>query len=268
MKDVKPREKMKPTSGGAEAGSQQAALRRPWLWAAGAVIVIACFMLPPVHKKERPTLTASHVASTKGDMKIQPMVSVVPSDPKTTGKWLAFIQAVNLEPSIPTRLDSLKAKADVSSASFQEIDYTYQWKVNDRVVEGTAGGVLNLAPFKKGDLITCIVTPYVSSVMGIAVESPVVAIHGLPPTLGLKDVRQRRKIGEPIELQLVSLAPDSAEVTFSLAPPYVQGMVIDKHLGTISFLPQPDQRGTVRFGAAVEDDNRTNVTNIFTITIQ
>jgi hypothetical protein len=45
-------------------------------------------------------------------------------------------------------------------------------------------------------------------------------------------------------------------------------MTIDKRSGKISWSLQPDQKGSFRFGAAVEDDNGTKVTKIFDITVE
>ena len=44
-------------------------------------------------------------------------------------------------------------------------------------------------------------------------------------------------------------------------------MTIDKWSGKISWNIQPDQKGVIRFGAAVEDDNGTKVTKIFDVTV-
>jgi hypothetical protein len=100
------------------------------------------------------------------------------------------------------------------------------------------------------------------------VESPLVAVHSVPPSLELKAIRQARKTGEPIELQLVGAAPDGDRVAFSLEDPLVPGMTIDERSGKISWLLQPDQKGSIRFGAAVVDNNQTKVTKIFDITVE
>jgi hypothetical protein len=126
---------------------------------------------------------------------------------------------------------------------------------------------LNLSPFKKRDLITVTVTPYDGNTAGFAVESPMVAIHSIPPSLELKPMRKARKTGEPIELQLVGVAPDGDQVTFSLEAPHVPGMIIDERSGKITWLLKPGQKGSFRFGAAVEDDNGTKIAKTFDVTV-
>ena len=164
-------------------------------------------------------------------------------------------------------MDMLKAELDLEPAAPKDLVYTYLWRVNDRIIEEAKGDTLNLSPFKKRDLVTVTVTPYDGDTAGFAVASPVIAIHGVPPSLELKAMRRVRKTGEPVELELAGVAPDGEQVAYSLEAPHVPGMTIDKRSGKISWSIQPDQKGVIRFGAAVEDDNGTKVTKIFDVTV-
>ncbi|MCX6983475.1 MAG: putative Ig domain-containing protein, partial [Lentisphaerae bacterium] len=62
--------------------------------------------------------------------------------------------------------------------------------------------------------------------------------------------------------------PDSDGITFSLEAPLVPGMSIDGQTGKITWIIPPNQKGTIRFGAAVEDTDKTKVTKIFEITVE
>jgi hypothetical protein len=241
--------------------------RRMWVvgGAVALVIVIAWFMFAPAQREAQ---HSSGAAGTGGILNRPPLTSPASPDTGMPEKELAFIQALRLQPSMPTRMDSLKTEVVVAPTAPGQLVYTYRWKVNDRTIEEATGNALNLSPFKKGDLITVTVTPNDGSTDGLAVESPVVAIHSVPPSLELKAMRQARKTGEPIELQLVGVAPDGDRVAFSLEAPLVPGMTIDNRSGKISWPLQPDQKGSFRFGAAVEDDNGTKVTKTFDITVE
>ena len=242
------------------------------MWAVGGavalVIVIAWFMLVPAQREAPRTPPASGAAGAEGILNRPPLTSAPSPDARIPEKELAFIQAVRLQPTQPTRMDILKAEVQAAPNAPEKLVYTYLWKVNDRIIEEASGDTLNLSPFKKRDLITVTVTPYDGDTAGFAVESPVIAIHSVPPSLELKAMREARKTGEPIEVQLVGVAPDGNQVAFSLEAPLVPCMTIDKSSGKISWLLQPGQKGPFRFGAAVEDDNGTKITKIFDITVE
>ncbi len=166
-------------------------------------------------------------------------------------------------------MDNLKAEVvTTASADPGRITYSYVWKVNDRTVADATGDTLNLAAFKKRDHVTVTVTPYEGDKAGFPVDSPIILINGIPPSLDLQTTSKRTKVGEPLELQLVSLHPDSDSITFSLETPLVPGMTIDSQTGKITWILPPNQRGTIRFGAAVEDTDKTKVTKTFDITME
>lgn len=263
--------KKKPTAATNKIRKKAAALPRR-IWAVGGAIalavVIAWLMLAPAQKEAPPAPSSSGVTQTGGVPGRQPPASAAIPDTIMPRERPAFIQAVRLQPSRPTRMDSLKAEVEAAPAAPEKLVYAYLWKVNDRVIEEAVGDTLNLSAFHKRDLVTVTVTPYDGETADLAVASPMVVIHSVPPSLELNAMRRARKTGEPIELQLVGAAPDGDQIAFSLEAPHVPGMTIDPSSGTISWRLQPDQKGVFRFGAAVEDDNGTKVTKIFEITAE
>lgn len=241
--------------------------------AAVALVIIILLFFFSVPRKEvppgappqsTPQATAPSPGSVSGRTAASPP-GLIPADISDR----PAIQAIRFQPPRPTRADTLKAEVIPSAAPDPgRFTYAYVWKVNDRIIEGAAGDTLVLSAFKKRDLVTVTVTPYDGEKAGFPVESPMAFVYGIPPTLDLKEERQARKAGEPAELQLISLHPDSEEgVTFSLEAPIVPGMSIDGRTGRITWIIQPDQKGTIRFGAAVEDADKTKVTRTFDLTI-
>lgn len=242
------------------------------IWAVGGAValamVVAWFLFMPAQREAPRTTPSSGAVGTGSGLNGSPRASVALPDAGIREQELAYIQAVRVQPSRPNRMDSLQAEVVVAPAAPPKLVYTYRWKVNDRIVREATGSTLISSPFKKGDLITVTVTPNDGTTDGLAVESPIVAIHSAAPSLELKAMRQARKPGKPIELQLVCVAPDSDQIAFSLEPPLVPGMAIDRRSGKISWTPEPDQKGSFRFGVAVEDDQGTKVTKIFDITLE
>jgi hypothetical protein len=265
---MKPNGKIKPNVRRTDKAGKKAAALPLRIWALGGtvilIIVIAWFMLSPARRE------ASLPPSPPGAPgPLNPQATAPAGSPEAviTETHRAFIRAVRLQPTRPTRMDILKAEVEAASNAPEKLVYTYHWKVNDRIIEDAPGDTLNLSPFKKRDLITVTVTPYDGNTAGFAVESPMVAIHSIPPSLELKAMRKARKTGEPMELQLVGVAPDGEQVAFSLEAPYVPGMTIDKSSGKITWLLEPGQKGSLRFGAAVEDDNGTKISRIFDVAV-
>lgn len=176
------------------------------------------------------------------------------------------IRTVRLLPSHPTRQDRLRAEV-VTAPGAEGLTFTYRWRVNDLDVPEASGEVLDLAAYRKGDLVSVTVTPQAGERAGVAVQSPLVLIHSAPPTLELLASRQSRTGGKPIELQLLATAPDGKVTGFSLEEPRLAGMTVEANSGRIVWSPQPDQRGTLRFAAAVVDDNGTKTVKTFEITL-
>jgi len=185
------------------------------------------------------------------------------------GEERPTIQSIRFLPPQATKKETLKAEVIAAAyADPKRITYTYTWKVNDRTVEAATGDTLDLRTFKKGDLVTVTVTPYDGDKAGFPVDSPLLVIHGVAPSLDLQMPLKTKKTGEPLELQLVSLHPDSDAITFSLEAPLVPGMAIDSQTGKITWLVPPNQKGAIRFWAAVEDTDKTKVTKTFEITME
>jgi hypothetical protein len=212
-----------------------------------AVIILVSLFFFVSGSKETPQGGAppKTAAPKDGSVSEPPAVSL-PGLSGDDRKDFPVIRTIRFLPPQPTRMDTLKAEVLTEAPDPSRIIYAYVWKVNDRIVEGAEGDTLNLSSLKKMDLITVIVTPYDGDSKGFPVESPVAVIYGIPP----------------------SLHPDSAGVTFTLEAPIVPGMSIDNRTGKITWIIQPDQKGKVRFGAAVEDSDKTKVTKVFDITFE
>ncbi|MCG6533409.1 MAG: hypothetical protein L7F78_01685 [Syntrophales bacterium LBB04] len=232
------------------------------------ILVLVIFLAYP--KREKPPVPPlqKKTALLSPEFAADPVDLAAAGVSPANGKDLPSIRTVRLQPPHPTRMDTLKAEVVTKALDPDRITYTYLWKVNDRPVEDAAGDLLNLANFKKSDLVTVTVTPYDGERKGLAVESPFAVVHSIAPSLDLKAPRQTKKAREPLVFQLVSVHPDSDGIIFSLEPPIVPGMSIDAQSGKITWILQPNQKGTIRFGASVEDADKTKVTKTIDITVE
>ncbi|MCE5265453.1 MAG: hypothetical protein LLG97_18220 [Deltaproteobacteria bacterium] len=243
--------------------------RRLWvLLGAAALILAAAWFLwtpGPGNAPRTPPLAAVETGAFPDAP--APAFALLPETPAPDAEP-AFIQAVRLQPDRPTRADRLQAEVVPAPAAPKKLAYAYRWKVNDRIVPEAVGDSLILASFKRGDVIAVAVTPNDGTTDGFTVESPLVAVHATAPSLELKARRQVRKPGQPVELELVGVSPEGGPVSFSLEPPLVPGMTIDRASGKITWTLQPDQKGPFHFGAAVADSHGTIVTKTFDITAE
>lgn len=225
-------------------------------------------------RKEEPQKTAPKAAALLPGVLPEGQADQPPARPLrkegiTQEKERPAVLSIRLHPPQATRMDTLRA--EVVAAAYADpgrIAYTYAWKVNDRKIEEAKGETLDLSPFKKRDLVTVTVTPYDGDNIGFPMEGPLIVIHGIPPSLELKAPLQKTKVGEPQAFQLVSLHPDSDGVTFRLEDPLVPGMSIDGPTGKITWTIPPNQKGTVRFGASVEDNEKTKVAKTFELKVE
>ena len=235
--------------------------------AVAVIIILLIFFVSPSKETPPGGTPQKATAPLTGSVSERPGISS-PGLSGSDRKDLPAIRTIRFLPSQPTRMDTLKAEVLTEAPDPNRVIHTYVWKVNDRIVEGAKGNTLNLSALKKMDLITVTVTPYDGEREGFAVESPVVAVHSIPPTLDLKAPPKTKRAGDPLDLQLVSLHPDSASVSFTLEAPIVPGMSIDKQTGKIAWIIRPDQKGKIRFGAAVEDIDKTKVAKVFDIILE
>ncbi len=183
----------------------------------------------------------------------------------------AVIRAVALHPPQPTRLDTLRTDVVLQADEAGSASYTlsYRWTHNGFTLPEATGETLDLAGFNTGDLICVNITPFRDGQTGYTVSSPCIAVHPVAPTLELQLTPHRQLPGQPMTFQLASDHPDDEEVRFSLTPPLVPGMTVEERTGQIIWLLHPDQKGAVRFGAAVENSDRNvKVTREFEVTVQ
>ena len=180
------------------------------------------------------------------------------------------IQYIRLQPSHPTRRDSLHAEvllsesAKTSGKSFQ---YTYAWKINNQPVPYESSDTLELADFKVGDWVTVTITPYDSAGTAPAKTSHPLKIRAVPPSLELQTTKYKITPGETFICQLISQHPDSETVTFSLEEPKLEGMTIHAQTGRITWSIPSLQKNTWQFGASVMDPGGSKTTETFTISI-
>ena len=181
-----------------------------------------------------------------------------------------IIQRIILQPSQPTKRDTVKAEvslSDSAKASGKQFQYVYLWKVNKQRVSDAVGDTLQLSEFEIDDLVTVTVIPYDGGVAAPARTSPYVKIRAVPPSLDLHLTQDRFVPEKPFECRLISKHPDSETVTFALEDPKAAGMTIDAKTGLITWSVPTEPPKALEFGASVIDPAGNKTTKVFTLNL-
>ena len=115
------------------------------------------------------------------------------------------IDSVEISPAeTATELDIITASVvawhddDGDAATF-----TYQWYVNDELVDGATTATINGDYFDKGDEVYCEITPHDDYSDGTPVQTPTVTIVNAPPYADYVDILVS-PLGDPTELSTLS----------------------------------------------------------------
>jgi hypothetical protein len=227
-------------------------------------IVFYFYLQRPADKK---------VGVTKSNRHSLPILEIITG--KDIGKEMPLYTAEDIKPPIiksikfipaePTVLDSIKAEA-LTDYEKKNVIYEYLWEINNKPITDIKGDTLPTGLFKKGDAIRVSVTPFVDGIKGYTYESMFIVVHSAPPSLQLREIKQ--KLSNTVELQLVSKDPDGDKVMFSLEEPFLEGMTIDKETGKIIWKLKKKEEGTYKFGASATDIDGIKVIKVFEFKIE
>lgn len=185
---------------------------------------------------------------------------VVPSDGKTEGLPSRAIQVVaNTLPVVvrvafepyPIHIGSrIRAAVDASDADRDEVQLTYKWWRNGKLVKEGMENDLDITGFARKDMIAVEVTPSDRVGKGKPFISDPVQIGNAPPQI-VSMPASTIEAGR-YEHMLKVIDPDGDSVTFTLetAP---HGMMIDKTTGQIVWKIPADLTGTHRVRVVVHD---------------
>jgi hypothetical protein len=175
------------------------------------------------------------------------------------------IQKIVFKPVKPTALDNIS----VSLATDKEIkggEYQYSWFVNGKLVADNNKDVLPAGKFRKSDIVSVNITPYLDSRKGLLAVGPDVIISGSYPSLTMKE--GAIKAGKIIEFQLVGIDPDGEKLEFALEDPLISGMTIDRESGKITWRPASIEKGVYKFGASAAKNDGTKTIRVFDLAVR
>ena len=218
------------------------------------------------------TLTMDHFR--KGD---SISIRVTPSDGKLQGKEASSdpvrifnspptVTAVSIDPELPRRNSTLKARVEVSDPDEDTIAFSYQWVKNGNALIGETSETLRDPTLKKGDKITLRVSPYDMESTGKEVISQEIVILNSAPIITSSPKAQKMK-STLYRYQVAAQDPDGDPITFSLSPSSPQGMTIDPQTGLIQWQIGRDDAGTHTIEIIAADGDEGTCTQKYSLTI-
>jgi hypothetical protein len=225
------------------------------------MVVAGCTGEPPEKPASGKTsLSVRSIESTpQGKEASSTPVRTLNSPPKVTG--------VTIDPELPRRNSTLKARVEATDPEDDTIAFSFQWIKNGTVLMGEASDTLVDPTLKKGDKIALRVTPYDMQGTGEEVTSQEILILNSAPIITSSPQGQKMK-SNLYQYQVVAEDPDGDPITFSLTPSSPKEMTIDPQTGLIQWKVGPKDGGTHTIEVIAADGNGGRCTQKFTLTIK
>jgi hypothetical protein len=157
----------------------------------------------------------------------------VRSMPVRIGNRPPKLTALKLVPEAPTVGEPVRVAAESLDADGNFVRYRYQWYVNNKLVEGDHGEMLDGKLFRSGDTIYAIVTPFDGSEGSARLTPPVRVVNRAPK---ISSVPPAEMMDGQYRYQMSAKDPDEDPLRFQLieGPP---GMSLDPASGFLAWKP-------------------------------
>lgn len=184
---------------------------------------------------------------------------ILNSPPQVTG--------ITIDPELPRRNSTLKARIEASDPDGDTIAFSYQWIKNGAELMGETSETLRDLTLKKGDKIALRVTAYDMKSTGDEVISREIVILNSAPVITSSPKAQKMK-STLYRYQVVAEDPDGDPITFSLSPSSPQGMTIGPQTGLIQWKIGRNDAGTHTIEIIAADGDEGRCTQKYSLTIK
>ena len=177
------------------------------------------------------------------------------------------VTMISIDPELPRRNSTLKARVEASDPDGDTIAFSYQWVKNGDELIGETSETLKDATLNKGDKIILRVTPYDRVSTGQEVASQEFTILNSAPIITSSPQAQKLK-SALYRYQVVAEDPDGEPISFSLSPSSPKGMTIDPQTGLIQWKIGRDDAGTHTIEIIATDGDEGTCTQKYNLTIR
>ena len=158
------------------------------------------------------------------------------------------IKKVNLIPAVPTVLNDMIAIPLLTEPGLENVNFQYQWFVNDKEIPAAASALLGKVNFKKGALLYCQVKAISPAAESTWFKSEIICIGNSLPVLNPAPVPPFSAPGI-FRYQINASDPDNDEITFMVNAPENEGISLEVESGWLSW--KIDRNTVKRLGAAI-----------------
>ena len=144
------------------------------------------------------------------------------------------IKMVNLIPAVPTVLDDVIAVPLLADPSLENVNFQYQWFVNNKEIPAATSALLGKVNFKKGALLYCQVKAVSPAGESSWLKSEIIRVINALPVLNLAPVPAFSVPGI-FKYKIIASDPDNEELTFMVTAPENEGISLEVESGLLTW---------------------------------
>jgi hypothetical protein len=158
------------------------------------------------------------------------------------------ISMIKLIPAAPTMLDDVTAVPLLAGTGLENVNFQYQWFVNNKEIPAAASALLNKVNFKKGARLYCQVKAVSPAGESSWFKSGIIRVNNSLPVLSLAPVPAFSAPGI-FRYKINASDPDNDELTFMVTAPENEGISLEVESGLLSW--KIDRETVKRLGEAI-----------------
>lgn len=163
-------------------------------------------------------------------------------------KTAIMIKTVKIIPAAPTVMDDMTAVPVLADPGLENVNFQYQWFVNNKEIPAATSVMLGKNNFKKGAWLFCQVKAVSPAGESSWTQSEIIRVLNAPPLLDLAPVPAFSVPGI-FRYKINASDPDKEELTFMVTAPENEGIYLEVESGLLSW--KIDRNTVKRLGEVI-----------------
>ena len=149
-------------------------------------------------------------------------------------KKIINIKKVSLIPAIPTVMDDMIAVPLLADPGLENVNFQYQWFVNNKEIPAASAALLEKVNFKKGAWLYCQVKAVSPAGESSWFKSEIIRVHNALPVLNLALVPAFSVPGI-FRYKINASDPDNDDLMFQVTAPENEGISLEVESGLLTW---------------------------------